>query len=118
MNRRRWVGVVLVAGGAIAGAAAAVLVLWARDPGPGPFARVRQGMTREEVVAAVGKPPISASGVALPDDVPAPPFEEWMAKDEHLLVVFGPDGRAVRVEATPAAPRPTVWGRVRSVFGL
>jgi hypothetical protein len=89
------------------------LLLWSRMPSDGnaAFDRVRPGMTLDEVVAAIGRPPddgytpslaefqrISTKRYFSPEDAPPLAFEhQWPCGDGELLVVaFGRDGRAVR----------------------
>jgi hypothetical protein len=78
----------------------AVLVLQPSRPRPRPglatFNQVRVGMTLEEVIATVGKPPDTTFKRT-----------EWEADDATLEVRFGQDGRARQVLVEPKAPART-----------
>jgi hypothetical protein len=123
MRRRRWV----VLAAAVPATALAVFVLWPSEPRPcrATFERVRQGMTREEVVATVGAPPtrsglrVSAGGMSSPSGSSpvSEPVAEWHADGEtSLLVTFDDDGRVASVWVHP--PRPPLSERLRARLGL
>ena len=77
-------------------------------------------MTREEVCATVGAPPDEPTRFVMVDTKsPAPhtEYEMWYGTDSSLGVLFGGDGRAVRV-AIVEQHQPTFWERARERLGL
>ncbi len=59
-------------------------------------ARVARGMTREQVIAAVGYPVTSEN-----PRLDAPIWRYWLTSFEEFQVSFGPDGRVSEVSALP-----------------
>ena len=80
------------------------------------FARVREGMTRDEVAAAVGVPPEVAATIKR-DSGEREPWEAWNSEDTHLSVRYGPDGRADQVVVAPL-PRKSLSQRLRRRLGF
>ena len=83
--------------GLLAAIVATVLILQPPRPRPRPglatFNQVRVGMTLEEVIATVGKPPDTTFKRT-----------EWEADDATLRVSFGDNGRAYHVLVEPKLP--------------
>jgi hypothetical protein len=130
MRRRR----VIVGLAVLALAAGTAIVLWPRGPLPSraTFKQVREGMTFEEVCAAVGGPPGDYTGGTRrgPDDLfglrpywlggDPPRGEPWIGDDGMLVVTFDPAGRLACAEVWevyPASP-PPFWSRLLARLGL
>src|SRR5262249_8462364 len=92
------------------------------DPiNPETFERIKNGMTREEVEATIGKPPdgpATKSGVFLGRDLRPPPAAEhcWYGKSSEICVRFNHDGKATkryfirRLDAKPSIPTASAPG--------
>jgi hypothetical protein len=136
---RRWAKwAFCLAAGAAVGMVAAVVVPPGPRPGRAAFDRVRVGMTRAEVRAAVGGPPGDYAGGSrgpytcfpqnhLPDGHLPWEYSQWYADDAMLLVAFrdevagrSPNARAVDVHVEGYQPRrPPTWvERARAWAGL
>ena len=117
MRRRRVIAGLVV----LAAAGATVVAVWPRAPRPclATFEQVREGMTRDEVIATVGGSPTTAPVPSLQQKLGITVLrDEWRADDGMLRVVFDADNRAEFV-AVYALPRPkTRWGRLRANLGL
>jgi hypothetical protein len=120
MRRRR-----LIVGLVVLALVAAAAVLWPRGPKPcrATFEQVREGMTYDEVCAAVGAPPGDYSdGYCLHSryGFGYKAHQWWLANDGELFVEFGEDGTAVAVSARPAErlPEPPALNRLRARIGL
>jgi hypothetical protein len=113
---RRWRTVVLVM---LVVAAWAAFVFWPRGPRPclATFEQVREGMTREEVVAIVGGPPETFPDPSLQRKLGLTVLvNEWRAHDGRLRVYYGKDGRAEYVQALEMPGNRTDWDRFRDRF--
>lgn len=77
------------------------------------FGRVKAGMTRGDVAARLGAPPVS---VTVPQDelFGVRSWEEWVGPDGECVLGFGPDGRVryCRVNPRPV-PEATPLRHVR-----
>ena len=130
MTRRR----LLIAGTARVAGAAAVVALLPHGPRVSRAAvgRVKEGMTFEEVMAAVGSPPVrhvATDAPPLPGRRNDPPVAhaEWPCEGGgRLWVKYGGDGRATLVvvvgQVDGSAPRPSLlrrlWDSLRRATGL
>ena len=120
--RRRHVIVGLI----VAAVAVVVAVAhWPRGPQPcrATFALVREGMTFEEVCAAVGGPPGDYTGgtrVGLIDLNGPATLAIWTATDGELLADFNYDGRLAWAQVIDVSeiPRPPLFARLLSRLGL
>jgi hypothetical protein len=101
---------VVVAGGAV--------LVW---PPPRPclatFRQVREGMTREEVIATVGGPPTATSSAAAPYAALPRVVHEWVSDDGYLFVLFDSHDRAAYVLASPRHRSPGFWDRLLARLG-
>jgi hypothetical protein len=124
-RRRAIVGlVVLMLVGVVAGA-----ILWPHGPRPcrATFAQVREGMTYDEVCAAVGGPPGDyTGGTRAGPDLGWSTFaiddrtSFWTCEDGELVAYFGENGRLLGKEIStvyPATP-PPFWSRLFTRLGL
>ena len=121
-RRTKWVA------GGLAGlfaAAGVAVAAWPRAPHPcrATFERVREGMTRAEVVATVGGPPGDYSrGQAIPTYFADKNRNRlvWLAMDGELIVVFDADETALWVmTGTPDHYRqPSRLVRARKWLGV
>ena len=117
MKRRRWTIMVLVA----LVAAIAVPTFWPRGPRPcrETIEQVREGTTREEVIATVGGPPGDYTGGRSLDGWTVR-GEFWIATDGVLQIAFDTDGHAafVRTYEPTLLPDPPWWTQLRSRLGI
>jgi hypothetical protein len=137
MRRRR------VIAGLVVVLAVAAVALWPRPPRPcrATFERVREGMTQDEVYAAVGGRPgdysNGAGGKPMAGISSFAYSDEWRADDGYLVVDYdyrfrtrGPDPHSDLLELDPDVPfrvrsarvqgfpPRTLWSRLRSRLGL
>jgi hypothetical protein len=97
----------------------AAFVFWPRGPRPclATFQSVREGMTREEVVAIVGGPPETFPDPSIQRKLGLTVLvDEWRADDGRLRVYYAKDGRADWVQALEMPGPPTDWDRFRDRF--
>ena len=114
MKRRRTVGLVVLVVVTVA-----AFLFWPRGPRPclATFQLVREGMTREEVVALVGAPPETLPEPSLQRKLGLTVHvDEWGADDGRLRVAYDKDGRAEYVQALEMPGPPTDWDRFRNLF--
>jgi hypothetical protein len=95
MRRRRWLRLALVAG--TVAVAAWAWVAWFSGPSRFTVQRAAKGMTRAEVVAAVGGPPLDYTDDPLTTPFGRADYPQWTVHGRRLIVHFGPDGRADQV---------------------
>jgi hypothetical protein len=126
MRRRR----VIVGLVVLAMVAVVAVIVWPRGPRPcrETFDQVRAGMTRDEVIATVGRSPDYLFGQYW--GWPQKEFADgrdsgagWYTAEATYQVWFDRDGGACAVEALPANPdRPSDWDRfidrLRARLGL
>src|SRR5690349_6440093 len=78
------------------------------------FGRVKTGMSRGDVTARLGAPPVR---VTVPQDelFGVRAWEEWVGPDGDCVVGFGSDGRVhyCRVNSRPVPDKP-LWQRARN----
>ena len=112
--------IVGLVGLALVGVLAGLYWLGGPQPSLATFQQVREGMTRDEVIATVGGPPTARGpwpslqrklGVTVIRD-------EWRTDGGLLRVTFGPDDRAEYVEVFALPVTPTRWDRLRAELGL
>jgi len=112
MTRRRLVFGLLLLSAVLAGF---VGWLWIADNRRAPLARyerVKEGMTREEVIQIVGAPP-SRRKILID---PAAGLDVWACEEAMLLIHFDEAGTAARVTVTELQP-PTFTERIRRWLG-
>jgi hypothetical protein len=82
------------------------------------FERVKEGMSREEVIRTVGGPPGDySSGPALSYPAAFSGYHRWLADDGELLVLFDVTDTAANVVMLPGT-QPTLTERIRRWLGL
>jgi hypothetical protein len=117
MRRRRRTITILVA----LVAAFTLPMIWPRGPRPcrATFEQVREGKTREEVIATVGGPPGDYTGGRCLDGWTGK-GEYWTATDGVLKIAFDTHGRVayVRTYEPTLLPDPPWWTRLRSRVGI
>ena len=122
-RRRAIVGLVVLA---LVTVEAVALRSRAPYPSLASFERVREGMTRDEVIATIGAPPGDYSTQSLTFG-PGGSFyfcwhsERWVSDEAECRVLFGDDGRVstVRMEKPwISRPQPTRLERLRQWLGL
>ena len=122
MRRRR------VIAGLVVAVAVAAVILWPRPPRPcrATFEQVREGMTREAVIATVGGPPgdytdgYHLNGWVNLGGAGRQPTS-WIAADGVLAVRFDADGLAATVlvhDFIALSQPPTFWTLLRTRLGL
>jgi hypothetical protein len=86
------------------------------------FERVKEGMSREEVIRTVGPPGDYSSDQYLEKGFPDfSPSEIWASDEGFLLVDFDVGGTAREVRVSPLQPRqvpPPLTERIRRWLGL
>ena len=113
----RRVAVALVA---VAAVVTAIAAFWPSPrPGRATFLQVRQEMTREEVIAIVGRP---ADGVTNRFHDQGSTLwigcDQWVGDDCTLDVYFDPAGRASWVKVDPRPAEPSLFRRLCARAGL
>ena len=99
--------------------AVAAVLFWPRGPRPclATFPSVREGMTRDEVVAIVGGPPETFPDPCIQRKLGLTVLvDEWRADDGRLRVYYGKDGRAEFVQALEMPGPPTEWDQFWNRF--
>lgn len=116
MRRRVLVSLGLLALVLLAGAA--VLLLAPRDPLAIAAAQICEGMTEQEVVATVGRPPDMPGFVRpMTNWRGTPGGGLWVSERHWLSVSVDAEGRVVSISLRPAGA-PTLLERVRGWLGI
>jgi hypothetical protein len=103
MSRRRWLRLAFVAG--VAAVAAGAWVAWLSGPSRFTVQWAAKGMTRAEVINAVGGPPLDYTDDRRPLPFGRADYPQWTVHGRQLTVHFGPDGRADQVTVRPYYPK-------------
>lgn len=83
-----------------------------RTPCLARFNRVQMEMTRSEVTAKLGAPPVNVT-VRDDESFGVRSWEEWVGPDGDCVVGFGSDGRVHYCRVSPRLPKKSLWERVR-----
>jgi hypothetical protein len=124
MTRRRGWWLLLIGAAILVVAVAAAALRLSQQPRPSreTFVLVKEGMTRERVIATVGGPPANYSTEWEVFTENWAPSEVWHTDDFALAVTFDREGRAERMVLYDYSSlpwtRPSFFQRVRQSLGL
>jgi hypothetical protein len=120
MTRRRVLCGLLLASVVLACGVGALWLAQARKVTRARLEQVKQGMSREEVIRTVGRPPGDYSSDQYMEPwIPSGALEIWACDEAFLLVQFDDGGPATEVRTEDVMARPaTLTERIRRWLGL